>query len=352
MGFSGLGESPPECIPWWYNQTAQVCPYGITYPGAVTFPKDAHETLGTGFIWVCILYSYVPTFVMSLGAVELACKRGTRELAFVCFALLILVFNEAVIKKLISEPRPGRYSWEVSGSCTPTCGMPSSHTALSIGYFVLMILDAAFRVVPNKEELTTIHKDIEVAVSNEKDAWYRLCRSAIPIVPQHTMTHSQFVIFIIVWFIILTPVGLSRIVLGDHSVKQVMYGGFTGFLAAVLWFRFMRYLQRRYNHRLGRHFCFFKHNYPLPQFMVRHEVAMGERLELELAWYYDSSNLAPRDEPSMNGRGGNSELGNLDFRNSMLGETGRSREPSFQNSQPSFQHPPTPGGRMHTLSEV
>ena len=61
--------------------------------------------------------------------------RSTRSLAFLSFILFSVALGELIFKRIVSSPRPAR-------SCLHSCGMPSSHATLSIGYFTLMLLDA------------------------------------------------------------------------------------------------------------------------------------------------------------------------------------------------------------------
>merc|ERR1712187_570499 len=62
--------------------------------------------------------------------------------------------NEFIVKKIVNQPRPGNllqvtdYSGRFVGSCVESCGMPSSHSAIACGLFILMVYDAMLRVHP------------------------------------------------------------------------------------------------------------------------------------------------------------------------------------------------------------
>merc|ERR1712080_718912 len=62
-------------------------------------------------------------------------------MGFLAFIIFIVVVNELILKKIAKQPRPDL-------SCNLTCGFPSGHSTMSIGFFVLLYLDASFRVMP------------------------------------------------------------------------------------------------------------------------------------------------------------------------------------------------------------
>lgn len=314
------------------------CPYGKRLPGDVTIPNDFSQqhAIEQFFIICSIGYSFVPHLILGVGGIELLIRRGTRELSFIVFTILVILTNEIFIKPQIHQQRPGA-AWDghgappigtKGGSCSLTCGMPSSHAALSTGYLLLLVLDGVYRTIPSRQEMHALQRTetgtstwpeedfsfsssrelrnrLTVAISQQANAKWPCCSlcwnvcvlTLFPISPQQAMTHRQFVYFFLWWFFVLAPVGLSRIVLRDHTGDQVMAGMLAGFVAALLWFVFVRYLQHRYNDRLGEKFLFcMTHNYPLPEFGVRHDVLIGTRKPQELEWYDNNQQLnEPRE---------------------------------------------------------
>jgi hypothetical protein len=45
--------------------------------------------------------------------------------------------NELILKKIVAKPRP-------VGSCNISCGMPSSHATLAVGYCTWILLEIIF----------------------------------------------------------------------------------------------------------------------------------------------------------------------------------------------------------------
>merc|ERR1712087_303277 len=109
------------------------CPYGYPLPGDVTLPYPI-----TVWSIIGVSYGYVPYSLAVLVALEALIKRSTRCIAFGLFIGLAVIMGEIVFKHIVNSPRPAM-------SCLHSCGMPSSHATLSIGYFTLMLLDALRR---------------------------------------------------------------------------------------------------------------------------------------------------------------------------------------------------------------
>merc|ERR1712157_521776 len=101
-----------------------------------------------------VVYAYCPYVLAARAVFVLLVKRGTRQLAIVLWLLLTLFINEVILKRLWHEPRPGTMlqvrdvAGRYVGSCLQSCGFPSSHAALGMGWFVHLFLDAVYRVHP------------------------------------------------------------------------------------------------------------------------------------------------------------------------------------------------------------
>jgi len=173
----------------------------------------------------------------------------------------------------------GRYV----GSCLSTCGMPSTHSALAMGWFVLLFLDAVFRVNPYASpgsHSVSMHPSDERYSNPSMRDTMAFCRREVqnawemtrfillvPWVHSESLTHLKFVVYVIVWFLIMIPVPFMRVALYDHTTGQVAAGALVGPIIAIIWWRFVRYLQQRFRHWENQRFCFglLTHNYTLPR---------------------------------------------------------------------------------------
>ncbi|CAJ1451768.1 unnamed protein product [Effrenium voratum] len=132
------------------------CPYGLTLPIDVTWPivpdDVAHMVEPVTLLkLIAVVYSYLPLIPVFFITAEFLVCRGTRQLWILMWLGIICSVNEGIVKKLISEPRPGSMMelrgdhGLLEGSCVISCGMPSSHSAIAMGWFILSILDATAR---------------------------------------------------------------------------------------------------------------------------------------------------------------------------------------------------------------
>jgi hypothetical protein len=246
----------------------------------VSIPKDLD------FIGECaVFYSLIPWFVVIVNVLEVLCRRGTKQLSFLLFVGVITVVNEFVVKQLVAEPRPGANGLLVDGrgvsvgSCSVKCGMPSSHCTMSVGFLMLVLFDGVYRVVPSKASLS-----FGVESTSDNEFSIKKWMSTTPLAPCMTMTHREFLGFLIFWSALLAPVPLSRIKLYDHSVNQVAIGCVLGLVYAFSWFVMTMYVVRKCVHHSGEHFgpCkLFVHDYHPPEFRVRNsrgEVQQGVRI--------------------------------------------------------------------------
>jgi membrane-associated phospholipid phosphatase len=260
-------------LPWNANATAPggynadaICPYGHRIKFVdVTVPNNA--TL-LEHIWV--IYGILPFAVMGLGVIDSVLGVaywhgfGTRSLVFLVFVGLQVALGELIFKRLVQQMRPPE-------SCNYTCGMPSSHSTMSIGFYTLMFLDASYRLMPTlplDENTARIYSRLSGKSTNK----FRRCRDSLlvlfnllPITSSHTLGTYDFILFTTIWSVLLLPVAPSRVALNDHTAEQVVVGGIIGVVEAVLyWVLVQHFLLENFNHRLGEHFLCFTHNYAMP----------------------------------------------------------------------------------------
>lgn len=256
------------------------CPFGtlllfdVTWPGPPTDQLAEHVEPSDILKKVAVIYGYVPFLPLGCVLGQFCCRRGTRQLWVLLWVMLLVLINEKIIKKLTLQPRPGALlelrgpHGRFEGSCAHSCGMPSSHSALAIGWFVLSFLDAAFRIVT--EPVT--RNDVEARSSewwlkakppegsilseeSEKASAFCAMFCVVPWVQQDVLTRTEFVAFVAFWAILMLPVPFMRVVLHDHSTNQAACGMLIGGILAIAWWRVVRVLQRRYQTLEGKKVC-------------------------------------------------------------------------------------------------
>jgi len=210
-----------QCLPTWAQKTSgsepPVCPYGSRLIFDVTWPSEGPRYLAV----LCVFYGYVPFLIMFMAAQHLVFKRTTRELSFIAFCGASSAINELVFKRLLLEARP-------VGSCNLTCGMPSSHSMFSVGFFALMFLDAAMRVNPMfVVEESNWQRE---TVSSTCFRWF-----VLPLQLPYNISNERFVRTVLWWLVILLPVPFTRVWLKDHSAPQVIVGSVLGTISACIW---------------------------------------------------------------------------------------------------------------------
>lgn len=258
-----------------WTRQFQDCPYGWAGPGGVTWPdwnlaqkNNVTGMLDSGsgpFLYkASVVFCYIPYVVALWACVVLVLRRGTRELHFVLF-IAIATGSTTLLKMSSVQARPEQ-------SCLSSCGMPSSHSALAVGFFMLHFFDFMTRARPvqpsfygdmsiGPDPRKWLHHLCEVYVTSSLSAWDEI-------------THAQQLMHLAGWMCILLPVPLARIVVHDHSPLQVFAGMFMGFTIATVWVFIIYTLQHRYNHRLGhvllgcRCFKILHHNMALPCYMT------------------------------------------------------------------------------------
>lgn len=248
------------CEHHWESEFHGVCPYGWALPGEVTWPNPARakmlnatlsgniEQNGT-LVVVWVFYGYIPYLMVIWTVLSLLARRGTQELSTVLFMLSMFVISDMGLKQALHQSRPEQ-------SCLPSCGMPSSHAVLSLGFYVLTVLDRIGRLRSRTQapvldiRLRPLVTGIDTRGTEStrptlEDYW------SLP-TPWDTIHGSELAVTILALSLVFLPVPVSRVKLGDHTVEQVLIGGLVGTLLAFFWFALMRELQHRHNHKLGR----------------------------------------------------------------------------------------------------
>jgi len=256
------------------------CPYGWRLPGDVTWPSPPTDAEGMVaaldmFKIIAVFYSYVPYLLGFKAFCVLLVRRGTRQLAVVLWLLSTLLMNEVILKRLWREPRPGTMlqvrdaAGKYAGSCLHSCGMPSSHSALAMGWFVQIFLDASYRVHP----LALGRKTQTIALRPGTGAFEKAIKCLrlylwLPWIDVDIVTHTEYVVYMSAWFLILMPVPFMRVVLYDHTCSQVAVGAGVGIVFTLFWWRVVRHMQRKYHGLEGRPVFhqLLEHNYKLATF--------------------------------------------------------------------------------------
>ena len=184
-----------SCAQPWY-QRGEPCPYGTGVKGFdVTIPNNI--TFGEA---VCVFYSFLPYFVICCGFVWAVLRQTAGNWAFVLLPGVVAVLAK-LWKAAVSEPRP-------LGSCLQGCGMPSSHSQVSLSFLAWLLISGA---------------------------QYNGRR----------VTRWRQIAWIVAWSVIIAPTPPCRIVIGDHSAPQVLIGCAIGLVGGSCWFWLVKVCARR-----------------------------------------------------------------------------------------------------------
>lgn len=266
---------PGHCSHDWVEHFNGKCPYGWAGPGDVTWPDydrasrrgaplEEAKTDSKVVIGSCIFFSYIPYIAAIVVAVELLRRRGTRELNLLLFAGIVPGINELCVKPFVEQPRPEL-------SCIQTCGMPSSHAAMAMGFLVLCVSDFVRRVHLHEEESTTqerrnMRTSVEGRQLGNVKKW--ICRWCLPTdIYFDELGVSQAIFYSLLCMLAYLPVPRCRVELSDHTDSQMWIGIWVGVSLALTWLFVVRMLQHRTNHLLGEPLPVvrvLKHNFPLP----------------------------------------------------------------------------------------
>eukprot|EP00930_Biecheleria_cincta_P039298 TRINITY_DN27024_c0_g1_i1.p1 TRINITY_DN27024_c0_g1~~TRINITY_DN27024_c0_g1_i1.p1 ORF type:complete len:1010 (-),score=112.64 TRINITY_DN27024_c0_g1_i1:110-3139(-) len=285
-----------------YIQSRQ-CPYGKALYGQVTWHRPpshlADVVAGLDFMSiVAVGYSYAPAVVAArvilafLSMFLWKCPQrlrvsyrarqerrealltgqdpqepiavcNTRHLWVLVWLFVHLVIMKFIISPIVHKPRPGNLlqvrnnEGKFTGSCVNYCGFPCFESAMATGWYMLLFLDMVFRVTPMKVDRRSLGRELwTVLKALDIKPW--------PAKELHRISHSQFMCYMIFWFILMIPVPCARVVLYDSSLEQSMMGSAIGMLTAVLWWRVVRFFQFRY--RGTKSFCWglIENDYKLP----------------------------------------------------------------------------------------
>ena len=214
-------------------------------PLQVTLPNDPN-------FWqiLAVFYGYVPWVICLFIGLAFLVYRGSRKLAVGLLPALTAGINE-LVKLGVNQSRP-------LGSCLTSKGMPSSHSAVSIGLFLYLILDAGYRIKPSGSGIFGSCKSVG-------DTSVKMLKGAL-VLPFGSMTLKEFFGYGALWAVLLLPVPVARVLLNDHSPSQAMAGMLVGMLAAFLWFPLMLFMRSSWRNHVGRKYLYiFVHNYDVPE---------------------------------------------------------------------------------------
>jgi membrane-associated phospholipid phosphatase len=268
-------------LPWNYdtswdkhvNKNAE-CPHGRLIDAFdVTVPNGAD-------VWdyVCVAYGILPFVIVALVVLELLVSSiilrgvGTRQISFLAFIGFITLVNEFIFKKIAQEPRPDL-------SCNFSCGFPSGHSTMSVGFFFLLFLDGSYRVMTQAPLDAKAATRLVSWMSGKRTFLNMSLRdwliaplrtlSLVPLCSSESLDAYNFTVLVTFQALLLLPVPMSRVYLHDHTPKQVIVGGAAGAVEAIIWFNVWRRLCTLWCRRLGQRIGFvFIHNYPLPYFEI------------------------------------------------------------------------------------
>lgn len=257
-----------HCEPWWVTDGLKTCPYGTPLIGDVTLPNNL-----TGVAILAVIYGYVPYVFSLLFLVRFIWKRGTRDVANLLFILFLFILNELILKEIINEHRPGQEDRNATtGSCLSSCGMPSSHSAMALAFYVLLLTDA-------------------------------FCQT-LRVYTDHIPMRRNYLFLNLILMIVLLPVPVSRVVVNDHSFAQIFAGGGSGMVASISWLFALQFLQHRWAPKYGqtllefKGFTLIRHDLP-PSFLFKDDVnkckrQMTQELLSNLTFERRASTLEPR----------------------------------------------------------
>uniref|UniRef100_A0A7S2EA90 Phosphatidic acid phosphatase type 2/haloperoxidase domain-containing protein n=1 Tax=Trieres chinensis TaxID=1514140 RepID=A0A7S2EA90_TRICV len=166
---------------------------GVNTPPGPLVGHGTPTDVKSGFM---IFWSFVPYAMGVIIIASFIWAMDTCSLFFLMLLGIVAVVNEFILKKIMSQSRP-------TGSCLyfDSHGMPSGHSAISIGILFYSILE----IFIDRPGLSLRKK---------------------------TALFSAVVFF-------LAPVPRSRIYLSDHTRSQVGAGAAEGIVMAALWFLFL-----------------------------------------------------------------------------------------------------------------
>ena len=94
--------------------------------------------------------------------------------------------------------------------------------------------------------------DDEASKKPSGTAWWKIFAFYFECTPSSRITVPQFATYAVSWFLLWVPIGPCRIVLGDHTERQVVAGCLLGVLCAIVYFFMARFVTDRTQQYLGR----------------------------------------------------------------------------------------------------
>eukprot|EP00992_Anisonema_acinus_P010443 TRINITY_DN6586_c0_g2_i1.p1 TRINITY_DN6586_c0_g2~~TRINITY_DN6586_c0_g2_i1.p1 ORF type:complete len:268 (+),score=5.04 TRINITY_DN6586_c0_g2_i1:108-911(+) len=255
-----------SCLPEW-KSTADECPYGTGLPGDVTYPNDPSPSE-----IICVVYSFMPYLIAIIAVIALIARRGTRQMYFCIFGGLVVVLGELIWKSIARQTRP-------IGSCLVTCGMPSSHATISVGYFVWITLEVALRRdFVSKHNVDTQHLT-PPGVEMTRDEVVDSCDTVAPEIRRrkwsealHPFAVLRRLFVVLLWGGVTLPIAPCRAVLRDHSWMQVLAGSFVGLGEATVWYFLLNTLLVRFTAFIEGRRCFRR--FGRPNYIPNHSSKM------------------------------------------------------------------------------
>mmetsp|Transcript_89965 Transcript_89965/g.259301 ORF Transcript_89965/g.259301 Transcript_89965/m.259301 type:complete len:260 (+) Transcript_89965:146-925(+) len=178
------------CVPDWSIE-GYPCTHGYKF----FLPGSSFTIPSPGSVWTMVgcFYSAMPFFCTLAAILLLLRRRKPREMCWLlCSTSTTAACN--LMKRWFREQRPA--------SCLTTCGMPSGHSAFALSFLVFVLVWDSLSRVP---QIESGHN----------------CSGR----------HARKVALACV----MLPIPWSRVVLGDHSMRQVFGGSIIGVLGAALW---------------------------------------------------------------------------------------------------------------------
>jgi membrane-associated phospholipid phosphatase len=237
-------------------------------------PYDASEANNpkSSLSVISLFYSLVPYLMVFIYSLSFLITGNIVPLTRLLVLGILALINEAIVKQFVQQSRP-------VGSCLyfKSFGMPSGHSASSIGLLTYLLLEI-FLFHPNLmcgltcqkqrhgDEIyyfawgcgwqkrkkhdtiginnapnTPLSADIELGLNhnmaiamneNEEDNSSPTNRDSANFL-QGRWTYHLYAFF---YCLLLLPVPFSRVYLHDHSKEQVLFGSIEGILGASFWY--------------------------------------------------------------------------------------------------------------------
>eukprot|EP00427_Karlodinium_veneficum_P002752 CAMPEP_0169173138 /NCGR_PEP_ID=MMETSP1015-20121227/63760_1 /TAXON_ID=342587 /ORGANISM="Karlodinium micrum, Strain CCMP2283" /LENGTH=289 /DNA_ID=CAMNT_0009246725 /DNA_START=90 /DNA_END=955 /DNA_ORIENTATION=+ len=224
--------------------------------GAIVIVDEIVEKKGSPVVYARVREPYGWTKMVDEFGEEILFRKfipahyvTTRQLSCIAFLMFLLIFQELILKRILRQPRPGALmqikndEGFYAGSCIKSCGMPSSHSALAIGWFTIIFWEAKdnllFSNAMKANPLMISTEDAKARGPTLQRLWRQVQWLFLEFTPFQPWTSIRgslsawaFTGHVIVWTFLLLPVPFARVVLYDHTALQAFFGMVSGFLIA------------------------------------------------------------------------------------------------------------------------